>query len=237
MQLEICVFSLDSAIKAFNAGADRIELCSNPAEGGTTPNHSLIKAARKATKQKIVPIIRPRGGNFCYSSDEFEMMKEDILFCKEVGCDGIATAIQKPDYTVDEIRLKELVNTAYPMEVTFIRAFDLTTNPAKALQSVINAGCQRILTSGQATKASDAIPFIKKLVMLAGNHISIMPGGGIRPENLKNIVEQTGVNEVHASARIILPNKNSKIDQFGFGNIITCDETQITTMKKILDTF
>lgn len=236
MQLEISVFSIDAAIKAYKAGADRIELCSNPTEGGTTPPYGLIKVVTEKTDVQVFPIIRPRGGDFCYSNDEFEMMKEDILFCKETGCSGIATGILLSDNSVDVKRLKELVQLAYPMEISFIRAFDLTPDPVKALHDVMDAGCKRILTSGQALKATDAIALIKKLATLAGDNISVMPGSGIRPENIKEIVEKTGVHEVHSSARLTIPNSNPKVDELGFGNAISCDETQIAEMKKIIDT-
>lgn len=236
MQLEISVFSIDAAIKANKGGADRIELCSNPREGGTTPPYGLIKAVTENTDVQIFPIIRPSGGNFCYSDDEFELMKKDILFCKETGCNGIATGILLSDNSVDVKRLKELVQLAYPMKVSFIRAFDLTPDPIKALYDVMEAGCERILTSGQALKAIDALPLIKKLAILAGDDISVMPGSGIRPENIKEIVEKTGVHEVHSSARLTIPNSNPKVDELGFGNAISCNETQIAEMKKIIDT-
>lgn len=237
MQLEICVFSLEAAIKASQSGADRIELCANPADGGTTPNIGLIKAARKISNLKIFPIIRPRGGNFCYSDAEFEIMKEDIKIAKECGCDGIATGILNRDHTVDEKRLKELVILAEPLEVTFIRAFDVTPDPQKALISIIESGCHRILTSGQANRATQALPLLKKLVKIAGNKISIMAGSGINPENVKSIVEQTGVQEIHASVRTTIPNEDPKLDFLGFGNQLSCNEEQIIKMRKILDTF
>lgn len=237
MQLEICVFSLEAAIKASQSGADRIELCANPADGGTTPSIGLIKAVRKITNLKIFPIIRPRGGNFCYSDAEFEIMKEDIKFAKECGCDGIATGILNRDHTVDEKRLKELVMLADPLEVTFIRAFDLTPDPQQALFSILESGCRRILTSGQANKALQALPLLKKLVTIANNKISIMAGSGINSENVKSIIEQTGVQEIHASVRTTLANDHPSLDLFGFGKQLSCDEEQIVKMRKILDTF
>ncbi|PWD97885.1 copper homeostasis protein CutC [Marinilabilia rubra] len=237
MSLEICVFSIEAAIKADKAGANRIELCSNPGDGGTTPHHALIKAACEKTALDVFPIIRPSGGGFSYSNDEFNMIKEDILFCKEAGCQGIATGILHPDNTVDVDRMQEIVLLAAPMDVTFIRAFDLTPDPEEALQDLITAGCKRVLTSGQAQKAEEALPLIKKLTTLAKGKISIMPGSGVRPNNIQKIIENTGVVEIHSSARIFKPNIFKKVDELGFGQPVTCNEEQIAEMRKILDTF
>ena len=233
--LEICVFSIDAALKADKAGADRIELCSNPLEGGTTPHHALVKAACKKTNLSVFPIIRPRGGDFCYSRDEYEMIKEDIIFCKEAGCQGIATGLLLSDNTVDVTRMSELVQLASPMQVTFIRAFDLTPDPEKALEAIIETGCQRILTSGQAPKAEEALPLLKRLNDLADDRISIMPGSGVRSSNINKIIENTGVHEIHSSARIFLPNSSVKADEMGFGQRVSCDEAQIRDMRKALD--
>lgn len=231
--LEISAFSLEAAIQASLAGADRIELCSNPSEGGTTPSHALIKAACKNINIPVYPIIRPQGGSFCYSHEEFELIKEDVRLCKKAGCQGIATGILTHDDKVDEERLKEIVELAFPLKVTFIRAFDLVADPEAALLSIINAGCGRVLTSGLAEKVTEALPLIRKLQELADNRISIMPGSGIRSENMKTILEQTGVHEIHASARYLLPNKNPDIDRLGFGNKVTVDIRQIQEMSKI----
>jgi copper homeostasis protein len=233
--LEICVFSLDSAIKASRAGADRLELCNNPLEGGTTPHHAFIKAAVEKTGIPVFPIIRPRGGDFCFSDDEFAMMMDDILSCKATGCKGIATGILLEDNRVDEKRMRKIVEWASPMGVTFIRAFDLTPDPAKALQSVINAGCERILTSGQAQKAESGLSLIRELNNLAKGKISIMPGSGVRPENIKVIIEETGVHEIHSSARIFVPNKSSKVDELGLGQPVSYDEKQVAKMRQIIN--
>lgn len=236
VSLEICVFSIDAALKADNAGADRIELCSNPLEGGTTPHYGLIKAACEKTNLDVFPIIRPRGGDFTYSQDEFEMMKEDIRFCKETGCQGIATGILLSDNSVDTERMKEIVQLAAPMDVTFIRAFDLTPDPEKALQDIIDSGCKRILTSGQANKAEEALPLLNKLNTLARGRISIMPGSGVRASNIKKIIDHTGVTEIHSSARVFTANRSSKADDLGFGQPVTCDDHQISEMRMIIDT-
>ena len=235
MILEICVFSLDAALKAERNGADRLELCSNPIEGGTTPHHALVTAACRKCSIPVYPIIRPRGGGFCYSEDEFEMMKEDILFCKDAGCKGIATGILLPDNRVDINRMKQVVELAYPMGVTFIRAFDLTPDPFEALEDVIETGCKRILTSGQKDKASDALSLINQLVKKAASRISIMPGSGVRADNIGQIIDTTDATEIHSTARVFLLNDSKMTDELGFGQAVTCDENQIREMRKKLN--
>jgi copper homeostasis protein len=230
--LEVCVFSLEAALKAERSGADRLELCSNPMEGGTTPHPALVKAACRKCNIPVYPIIRPRGGGFCYSEDEFEMMKEDILFCKEAGCKGIATGVLLPDNRVDVNRMKQLVELAHPMGVTFIRAFDLTPDPFEALEDVIEAGCERILTSGQKDKVTDAPELIEQLVRKAASRISIMPGSGVRADNIRQIMDATNACEIHSSARVFLPNDSEMADNLGFGQAVSCDENQIQKMRK-----
>ncbi|MCL2072318.1 MAG: copper homeostasis protein CutC [Marinilabiliaceae bacterium] len=234
-KLEICAFSLTGAIDAQQAGADRIELCAGAAEGGTTPDFALIKTANHKLSIPVFPIIRPRGGNFCYNQSEFEMMKLSVLECKKLGCKGVTFSILLNDLTVDADRTSQLVELAYPMESTFIRGFDLTPDPFEALEVIKQTGCKRILTSGQKEKAHDAILLLKQLVENAGEEIIIMPGSGINPENLKQLIEETVAKEFHASARKIVPNLNPFIDQFGFGNLIDCDIEKVKNMKLCFD--
>ena len=235
INIEICAFSIDAAKIAEKAGADRIELCSNPMEGGTTPHFGLIKAVCEKVKIPVYPIIRPRGGDFCYLDDELELIKNDILICKELGCKGIAIGILTKTNKVDLVRLKQIVELAHPMRVTFIRAFDVTPDPFEALEQIIEAGCERILTSGQAPYAADATTLIKKLVEQAGDRISIMPGSGVRAENLKQLIKATGAWEFHSSARIFIPNQNSAVDNLGFGQPVSCKPQQIRKMREIAD--
>ena len=144
--LEVIGFTIQSCVIAQQAGAKRIELCDNPSDGGTTPSYGFIKVARKKLEIDLFPIIRPRGGDFFYSDDEFSIMKNDSKVCKELGCDGIVMGILKTDGTIDKQRSSELVELAYPMEVTFHRAFDRTADYHSALEDVIETGCTRILT-------------------------------------------------------------------------------------------
>ena len=199
--LETIAFNIDSCIKAQAAGAKRIELCDNPGEGGTTPSYGFIKAARAVLKIDLFPIIRPRGGDFLYSDAEFEIMKTDVQICKDLGCDGVVIGMLKEDATIDKERCAALVKIAYPMGVTFHRAFDRVIDAQKALDDVIEIGCERILTSGFYPNVMDGIENIKLLIAQADNRIIIMPGSGVRASNIKSIIEQTGATEIHSSAR------------------------------------
>lgn len=194
---------------AIQGGADRIELCAALSEGGTTPSYGTVKQCRQSFDVPLFPIIRPRSGDFLYSESEFEIMKSDIRFCREAGCDGIVTGILKRDGRMDMERLARLIELAYPMEVTIHRAFDRCLDPFEALEQIIEAGCQRILTSGQKPVASDGIELIKSLIREADNRIVIMPGSGVRKENINMIFEKTGATEFHSSLR---GRRRSKMD-------------------------
>jgi len=207
MLIEIAVFNLESAIVACNAGANRIELCSSPAEGGLTPSAATMRLARKYVKIPIHVMIRPREGDFCYSEKEFEAMLLDIAAAKMVGMEGVVAGVLNPDGTVDEKRTAILVDATYPMNVTFHRAFDMTRDQDLALEAIINCGCARILTSGGQQTAPEGIIKLAELVKKAGDRISIMPGSGINLNNIKSISESTGAKEIHLSARSYIPGK------------------------------
>ena len=201
-KLEIAVFSVEAAVTALKAGAHRIEFCENPLEGGTTPSYGSLKTLRSYTTQPVFPIIRPRGGDFLYSRSEFEVMKADLLMFKELGYLGAVIGLLNADGSIDINRTKELVDIAGPnMQISFHRAFDRCIDPLKALEDIIATGCKRILTSGQVPNAADAQPLLKKLVEQAGDRIIIMPGSGVRSNNIKEIIQATGVKEIHSSAR------------------------------------
>jgi copper homeostasis protein len=201
-KLEVIAFNLACCTKIQEAGAHRIELCANPYEGGTTPAPGFIRMARKNVSVALFPIIRPRGGDFFYNAAEFEIMKEDVLFCKQSGCDGIVTGLLNPDGTVDKKRCGLLVELAYPMSVTFHRAFDRTVDPFPALEDIIDTGFERILTSGLRPTALKGIQVIESLVKKADERIIIMPGSGIRSDNILELASRTGATEFHTSARI-----------------------------------
>lgn len=199
--LEIAVFNIESAMRAAAAGADRLELCENPGEGGTTPSYGTLKRVKNKLKIPVFPIIRPRGGDFLYTHEEFEVMKLDILLCKEMGFEGVVIGLLLLDGNIDVTRTRQLVELAYPLDVTFHRAFDRCVDPIKGLEDVIETGCTRILTSGQVPNALDGKELIKKLVEQAGDRIIIMPGSGVRSENIAALATATGARELHSSAR------------------------------------
>ncbi|MEQ1554667.1 MAG: copper homeostasis protein CutC [Ferruginibacter sp.] len=201
--LETIAFNIDSCIKAQNAGVHRIELCDNPGEGGTTASYGFIKAAREQLQIDLYPIIRPRGGDFLYSSYDFEIIKADIKVCKELGCNGVVIGMLTENANIDKIRCSILVNIAYPMSVTFHRAFDRVAQPEKALEDVIEIGCERILTSGFYPTALEGASNLKTLITQANNRIIIMPGSGVRASNIATIAVNTGAVEFHSSARNI----------------------------------
>ena len=231
-KLEIIGFNIESCITAQAAGANRIELCDNAAEGGTTASHGFIKAARKVLKIELYPIIRPRGGDFLYSDEEFEIMKTDVQLCKQLGCDGVVIGMLNKDGSIDKKRSAHLVSLAYPLGVTFHRAFDRCNDPLKGLEDIIDIGCERILTSGQQPTANEGIDLIKQLIEQADERIIIMPGSGVRSNNIKEIAAQTGATEFHSSAKTLLASpmqyNNSSMNEKL--SLISVDESEIKEM-------
>lgn len=201
--IEIATSDYSTTKSAVEGGADRIELCANMGEGGTTPSYAHIRHCRESFNVLIYPIIRPRGGDFCYTDEEFAMMKTDIRLCKELGCDGVVTGLLHKDGSVDYDRTAALVELAYPLGVTYHRAFDRSNDAFKALEVVIKTGCERILTSGLQRTAPEAIDILKQLNHRADQRIIIMPGSGVRKENIKQLAEETGCTEFHTSLRAV----------------------------------
>lgn len=201
MTLEICATSLASCLAAQAGGAKRIELCDNLLEGGTTPSYAMIALAREKVTIDLYPIIRPRGGDFLYSDIEYEVMKKDIALCKELGCNGVVIGLLTADGEVDIARTQALAELAWPMGVTFHRAFDMTRDPFKALEDVISTGCERILTSGQRNTAAEGAALIKELIAKADSRITIMAGSGVRSHNIASLAEATGATEFHTTAK------------------------------------
>jgi copper homeostasis protein len=198
--LEVIAYNIESCVIAQESGADRIELCANPAEGGTTPSYGMIRSAKEKCSIPVYVMIRPRGGDFLYADDEFRIMRDDIMQCRDYGCDGVVLGLLNADGTVDIKRTKELVQLAYPMEVTFHRAFDRVKDAHQSLEDVINSGCTRILTSGLKPTAAEGISLIRELVELADERIIIMPGSGVRSSNIEGLIELSGAVEFHTSA-------------------------------------
>ena len=234
--LEIAVFNISSAMAAEKAGADRIEICENPYDGGTTPSYGTLKIAKEKINIPIFPIIRPRGGDFLYNEEEFAVMKKDIELCKQLHYEGVVIGLLHANGSIDIKRTKQLVELAYPMEVTFHRAFDRAINPLEAMEEIINAGCQRILTSGQTPKAWDGKELIKQLIEQAQDRIIIMPGSGIRSNNIKEMAAFTGAIEMHSSARKSVPSSMSFLQNSMHEKLenIHVDIEEIRKMKKAL---
>lgn len=199
--VEICVDSVESATIAEAAGAGRIELCSALSEGGVTPSAGLIDSVRQNTGIKLHVLIRPRGGDFLYSDNDFSVMRRDIDMAGEYGADGIVTGILNRDGTVDLERTALLTEYAAPMSVTFHRAFDMCRDPKKALEDIVSAGAARILTSGQARTAIEGARLIKSLCAESAGKIIVMPGGGIDEYNIALLAGTTGATEYHLSGR------------------------------------
>jgi copper homeostasis protein len=206
-KLEVIGFNIESCMLAQAAGANRIELCDNPGEGGTTPSYGFIKAAREKLSIDLYPIIRSRGGDFFYTDAEFEVMKTDVQVCKDLGCDGVVIGILNADGTVDKKRCRQLVTLAYPMGVTFHRAFDRVKDASQALEDIIETGCERILTSGLVPNALDGADTLAVLIKQADERIIIMPGSGVHADNIIELAKRTGAVEFHTSARINIDGK------------------------------
>jgi copper homeostasis protein len=201
-QLEIACFSVESAQIAHENGADRIELCDGFEVGGTTPNPMDVINTRKILSSDLFVMIRPRGGNFVYSNEEFAQMKLNILHFKSLKVDGFVFGILNENNKIDIERNTELVNLAKPFPCTFHRAFDEVTDYNQALEEVISCGFSTVLTSGTHSNVMDGIDILKKLVYQAKNRITIMPGGGLRSTNIKHIQEVTQAPFYHSSAII-----------------------------------
>jgi len=200
--VEIAAHSVQSALAAQAGGAHRVELFSDPLEGGVTPSEGLVAVVRDRLKIPLHVIMRPRGGDFCYSDEEQDVMHRDIAAVKRIGADGVVLGVLNPEGSICVELTRELVEAARPMSVTFHRAFDMCKDLSAALKDIIACGSDRVLTSGGAAFASEGLPLLHSLAREAGEQISLIAAGGVRPANLRAIVQQTGVREVHASLRI-----------------------------------
>jgi len=234
--LEICCYNFRSCVIAAAAGAHRIELCADAAEGGTTPGFGTIKRVKEKIGIDVYPIIRPRGGDFFYDDDEFTMMKTEVLLCKELGCEGVVIGMLKQDGSIDKDRCKQLVSLAYPMGVTFHRAFDRAVNPFEALEDIIQTGCERILTSGHKPTALEGVQLLDELIRQANDRIVIMPGSGIRAANIIEVAKKTGAIEFHSSASIKVNSSMLFINEGMQENLqtIMADKNEVAGMQENL---
>lgn len=197
--LEVCVDSIASAIAAESGGAHRLELCANLPEGGVTPSAGMIAMVRKRVSIPLHVLVRPRPGDFCYTPDEFEVMKRDIVLARQLGANGVVLGILTTDGTVDVPRTSELIRVARPLSVTFHRAFDMITDHSLALEDVIHTGANRLLTSGGAPTAAEGVKAIAELVAASRDRVTIMACGKIRENNVRSLLAATRVREVHAN--------------------------------------
>lgn len=233
MTLEICANSIESAIAAAQGGADRIELCTNLSEGGTTPSFGQIKWCLENLSLAVWPLIRPRGGDFVYSRAEFDEMLLDVANCKKMGCHGVVTGILHGDRTVDQERCQQLIAAAYPMPVTFHRAFDRCASQTEALAVVISLGFVRILTSGGKADAHQGANDIANLIKQANGRIEIMPGAGLNATNILEVAQITGATSFHTSAKAAWPLTNKHGDEEDKFNEVKNQRTCLATVKAL----
>ncbi|MES1152899.1 MAG: copper homeostasis protein CutC [Dongia sp.] len=231
MLFEICVEGIDGAAAAQEGGGDRIELCASLLEGGITPSFGTIRAALKLCWLPVHVILRPRGGDFLYSDAEFATMLDDAAELRKLNAAGMVTGCLTEDGRIDEDRMKALIEAAQPLRITCHRAFDMTRDPAEALEALIRCGVHRVLTSGQQPRAVDAIPLLKKLNAQAKDRIIVMACGELAPDNIAQVVRETGGAEFHFTAPKSVPSgmayRNREVGMGGagldreYGNTVT----------------
>lgn len=233
-EIEICAGNIQSVIEADKAGADRVELCENLLEGGTTPSIGSLVVAKENTNLDVFALIRPRGGDFLYNKYEFEVMLKDIELLKQAGADGIVIGCLNPDFTVDYEMCSRLIEAANGLSVTFHRAFDIVPDPFQALQTIKSLGVQRILTSGQMNTAIEGKELLKDLVEAAGKELKIMPGGGINENNIVELAKKTGAKCFHGSLRVskISVRPKTEVRFMGLENIAE-DEIKVSDAERI----
>ncbi|SHG69875.1 copper homeostasis protein CutC [Winogradskyella jejuensis] len=227
MKLEVCADSYQSAKNAQDAGAHRIELCQELSIGGITPSYGFITQVIKKLNIKTFVLIRPRSGNFVYSEEEFQVMKNDIQLCKDLGCHGIVSGVLNSDGTIDVKRTKELVELSKPLPFTFHRAFDEVKNPIETLEQLIDLGVERVLTSGQKKTAEEGLDLLRQLNEIADSRITILAGSGINAGNASKF-KAIGLQEIHASASVTI---NQTDSMFAMPQTVS----DITNIKAILD--
>lgn len=206
MKCELCSYSIEACYTAARLGVDRVEICASPAEGGVTPSMGLIKRACEIPDIEICVMIRPRGGDFLYTDEEFELMKRDINYVREAGATGVVLGILTEDGRVDVERTRLLVKEAQGMDITFHRAIDMTRDYLQAVEDVISTGCTRMLTSGGYNKAIDGVANIGRAVAVAAGRIELMAGSGVTATNALQLA-MTGVDALHFSAKKMMPGR------------------------------
>src|ERR1700689_25879 len=231
--IEVCVDSVTSAGAAERGGARRIELCSDLLEGGVTPSAGLIELVRARTSIGLQVMIRPRGGDFCYTQEEFETMRRDIVAARNLGADGVVVGILNANGSVDIERTRDLVELTRPLSVTFHRAFDMSADLFRALESICTTGADRLLTSGGKKTAPQAVEPITRLVEAARGRIAIMACGGINHHNAASIIEQTGVKEIHVGLRspVASPMLHRNVE-LSMGTAVECEYERFQVLEE-----
>ena len=219
--VEVCAQSYVSAVIAEQAKADRIDLCAALEVGGLTPSWALIQAVRRDLTIPVCVLVRPRTGDFCYTIEEFEIIKNDVIWCRDNGIDGVVVGCLDENNALDEPKMKELARLAYPMEVVCHKAFDQTPDPSVSLEKLIIWGYDRVLTSGGAKNVKEGTPILKELVKQSAGRIEILAGGSVRSNNVLGLVQATDVAQVHSSANKFYADKN-------------CSETDVEEVRNII---
>ena len=241
MKFELCAYSVDACRIAARLGVDRVELCASPAEGGVTPSLATIERVAAIPNLDLSVMIRPRGGDFLYSDEEFQTMLQDIAHARRAGATGVVFGILTADGRVDVERTRALVEAAEGMECTFHRAVDMTEDYAQAVEDVIATGCRRILTSGGYDKAIDGIENIRRAVELSRGSIEIMAGSGVVAKNAAEL-KAVGVDALHFSAKMMVAGgmqyRNPRISMGGSSAVDefalrTVDEAEVTAILKL----
>ena len=242
IETELCAYGIDACRAAARAGLTRVELCASPYEGGTTPSAAAIRQARRIGGVRLSVMIRPRGGDFLYTDEEFAQMLDDVRFARAEGADCVVAGLLTADGQIDEARTAALVVEADSMEVTFHRAFDMVRDQREALEALVRAGCRRVLTSGGRNTAEEGLERLRELVRQADGRIGIMAGSGVRPSNAARIAA-AGVDALHFSARCLresgMTYRNPAVSMGGVEGIpeyatIACDERTIAEILKTL---
>ena len=243
MKTELCAYSVEACLCAARLGVNRVELCASPAEGGVTPSVATIERVARIEGLDVSVMIRPRGGDFLYSDEEFQTMLRDIEHAREAGATGVVFGILTAEGEVDVERTRMLVEAAEGMECTFHRAVDMTCDYERAVEAVIEAGCCRILTSGGYDKAIDGIENIRRAVEISGGRIEIMAGSGVLASNAATLAA-TGVDALHFSAKRMVPGGmkyrnprismggSSAVDEYALRSV---DEEEVNEILKLIN--
>lgn len=238
--LEAPVFTAEAALKAAEYGIDRLELCSDFGEGGETPSAGMLAFLKEKVDIPIFVMLRPRGGDFVYTSEELYIMKKEIAILKSLGADGFVFGVLDPNGNVDKDACKYLINVAEELPCTFHRAFDIAADKKKALETIIDLGFQRILTSGGENDVSKGLEVILELFELAGEEIIIMPGGGSKPEHVSQLNIKGQLREIHASCKSFRPTHSTYFhpsvslssDPNAFRQVLTVDHAMVSMFRK-----